>query len=123
MFNLGPPILSKSTSKSFQIVTAERIPKLGKKFNRLGLPPKIGSCQTFVSGFKDADYWLRRWDDTLSETSRVSTLKISISKMLMVFRPNFNFNLNVFVFWIILFVIQIVVRIIGEKLNYLTILI
>ena len=60
----------------FQIVTAERIPKLGKKFNRLGLPPKIGSCQTFVSGFKDADYWLRRWDDTLSETSRVSTLKI-----------------------------------------------
>ena len=75
MSNLGPPILSKSTSKSFQIVTAERIPKLGKKFNRLGLPPKIGSCQTFVSGFKDADYWLRRWDDTLSETSRVSTLK------------------------------------------------
>ena len=76
MSNLGPPILSKSTSKSFQIVTAERIPKLGKKFNRLGLPPKIGSCQTFVSGFKDADYWLRRWDDTLSETSRVNTLKI-----------------------------------------------
>ena len=75
MSNLAPPILSKSTSKSFQIVTAERIPKLGKKFNRLGLPPKIGSCQTFVSGFKDADYWLRRWDDTLSETSRVSTLK------------------------------------------------
>ena len=53
------------------MVTAERIPKLGKKFNRLGLPPKIGSLQTFVSGFKDADYWLRRWDDTLSETSRV----------------------------------------------------
>ena len=75
MSNLGPPILFKSISKFFQIVTAERIPKLGKKFNRLGLPPKIGSCQTFVSGFKDADYWLRRWDDTLSETSRVSTLK------------------------------------------------
>ena len=54
------------------MVTAERLPKLGKKFNRLGLPPKIGSLQTFVSGYRDADYWLRRWDDSLSETSRVS---------------------------------------------------
>jgi phosphatidylinositol 4-kinase type 2 len=53
------------------MATAERMPKLGKKFNRLGLPPKTGSLQTFVSGYKDADYWLRRWDDTLSETARV----------------------------------------------------
>merc|ERR1711953_179148 len=66
-FNYSAIDRAKSKTK---IVTAERIPKLGKKFNRLGLPPKIGSCQTFVSGFKDADYWLRRWDDTLSETSR-----------------------------------------------------
>ena len=66
----------------FQIVTAERIPKLGKKFNRLGLPPKIGSCQTFVSGFKDADYWLRRWDDTLSETSRVCFIRFLFHKIL-----------------------------------------
>ena len=41
----------------------------------------------------------------------------------MVFRPNFNFNLNVFVFLIILFVIQIVERIIGKKLGYFTIVI
>ena len=41
----------------------------------------------------------------------------------MVFRPNFNFNLNVFVFLIILFVIQIVVPIIGKKLDYFTIII
>ena len=41
----------------------------------------------------------------------------------MVFRPNFNFNLNVFVFLIILFVIQIVERIIGKKLDYFTIVI
>ena len=120
---LDPLYYRNPESKFFQIVTAERIPKLGKKFNRLGLPPKIGSCQTFVSGFKDADYWLRRWDDTLSETSRVSTLKNSISKNFMGFRPNFNFNLNVFVFLIILFVIQIVVPIIGKKLDYLTIMI
>ena len=77
--NLVHPILMKIL---FQIVTAERIPKLGKKFNRLGLPPKIGSCQTFVSGFKDADYWLRRWDDTLSETSRVCFIGILFHKIL-----------------------------------------
>ena len=70
-FRIVHIFLASNLLQSVQIVTAERIPKLGKKFNRLGLPPKIGSCQTFVSGFKDADYWLRRWDDTLSETSRV----------------------------------------------------
>ncbi len=31
-------------------------------FNRVGLPPKIGSFQTFVEGFKDADFWLRKFD-------------------------------------------------------------
>ena len=60
------------------MATAERLPKIGKKFNRLGLPPKLGSLQTFVSGYKDADYWLRRWDDTLSDTARVSRSKIGV---------------------------------------------
>jgi len=66
-FNYSAIDRAKSKTK---MVTAERLPKLGKKFNRLGLPPKIGSLQTFVAGYRDADYWLRRWDDTLSETSR-----------------------------------------------------
>ena len=61
------------------MATAERLPKIGKKFNRLGLPPKLGSLQTFVSGYKDADYWLRRWDDTLSDTARVSRKKLVFS--------------------------------------------
>jgi hypothetical protein len=34
--------------------------QVGRRFNRLGLPPKIGSFQQFVSGFKDADFHLRR---------------------------------------------------------------
>jgi len=47
---------------------SERFPEIGRKFHRLGLPPKAGSFQTFVSGFKDADYWLRRFDsENLSE--------------------------------------------------------
>jgi len=49
---------------------SERFPEIGRKFHRLGLPPKVGSFQTFVSGYKDADYWLRRFDsENLSEDS------------------------------------------------------
>jgi len=48
-------------SKAKKIVN-EHFPKVGRKFNRLGLPPKIGSFQMFVSGFKDADFYLRRFE-------------------------------------------------------------
>lgn len=34
----------------------------GARFHRMGLPPKQGSFQFFVNGFKDADYWLRRFE-------------------------------------------------------------
>lgn len=44
----------------------ERYP--AAKFNRMSLPPKTGSFQFFVDGFKDADYWLRRFEqDPLSQ--------------------------------------------------------
>jgi len=32
------------------------------RFDRIGLPPKVGSFQLFVEGYKDADYWIRRFD-------------------------------------------------------------
>lgn len=40
----------------------EQFPNVGLRFNRIGLPPKIGSFQLFVDGYKDADYWLRRFE-------------------------------------------------------------
>jgi len=40
----------------------DRFPALGRKFHRIGLPPKTGSFQVFVEGYKDADYWLRRFE-------------------------------------------------------------
>ncbi|XP_023245039.1 phosphatidylinositol 4-kinase type 2-alpha [Copidosoma floridanum] len=40
----------------------EQFPAVASHFNRIGLPPKIGSFQLFVDGYKDADYWLRRWE-------------------------------------------------------------
>ncbi|KAM7102930.1 LOW QUALITY PROTEIN: phosphatidylinositol 4-kinase type 2-alpha [Ciconia maguari] len=45
----------------------EKVPKVGQRFNRIGLPPslsllQVGSFQLFVEGYKDADYWLRRFE-------------------------------------------------------------
>merc|ERR1712038_1358592 len=40
----------------------EKFPKVGKHFHRIGLPPKVGSLQTFVEGYKDADWHLRRFE-------------------------------------------------------------
>ncbi|XP_014673353.1 PREDICTED: phosphatidylinositol 4-kinase type 2-alpha-like isoform X3 [Priapulus caudatus] len=41
---------------------SERFPEIGRKFHRIGLPPKTGSFQLFVSEYKDADFWLRRFE-------------------------------------------------------------
>ncbi|KAH7718036.1 Protein ZC8.6 [Aphelenchoides avenae] len=40
----------------------QRFPDLARRFRRLGLPPKKGSFQLFVNGYKDAIYWLRQWE-------------------------------------------------------------
>jgi len=49
-------------------IVSERFPKVGRKFHRLGLHPKVGSFQLFVEGYRDADFWLRRFEqDPLSE--------------------------------------------------------
>ncbi|EYC37241.1 hypothetical protein Y032_0812g2470 [Ancylostoma ceylanicum] len=39
-----------------------RYPDLGRRFHRIGLPPKKGSFQLFVTGYQDASHWLRMWD-------------------------------------------------------------
>ncbi|KAF3844070.1 hypothetical protein F7725_016118 [Dissostichus mawsoni] len=40
----------------------EKVPKVGQRFHRIGLPPKVGSFQLFVDAYKDADFWLRRFE-------------------------------------------------------------
>uniref|UniRef100_A0A3Q2GM33 Phosphatidylinositol 4-kinase type 2 n=1 Tax=Cyprinodon variegatus TaxID=28743 RepID=A0A3Q2GM33_CYPVA len=40
----------------------EKVPKVGQRFHRIGLPPKVGSFQLFVDGYKDADFWLRKFE-------------------------------------------------------------
>ena len=43
-------------------VFSEHFPKVGRRFHRIGLPPKVGSFQCFVEGYKDADQLLRRFE-------------------------------------------------------------
>jgi len=50
-------------SKAKKVVN-EHFPKVGRRFNRLGLPPKKGSFQVFVSGYKDADFHLRKFESS-----------------------------------------------------------
>lgn len=44
------------------ILSLLRFPKVGRRFNRIGLPPKNGSFQTYVKGYQDAEEWLRKWE-------------------------------------------------------------
>ncbi|CAJ0953993.1 unnamed protein product, partial [Mesorhabditis belari] len=39
-----------------------RYPDIGRRFHRIGLPPKTGSFQLFVTGYQDACHWLKMWE-------------------------------------------------------------
>lgn len=67
VFNYNAIDRAKSHTKKHLVQT---FPGMARKFHRLGLPPKLGSFQLFVSNFKDAEYWLSRFDsETLPEQS------------------------------------------------------
>ncbi|CAG5134034.1 unnamed protein product [Candidula unifasciata] len=64
-FNYGAIIRATARTKKSIV---ESVPRLGKRFNRIGLPRKIGSLQLFVHGYQDAEIWLKKFDTTpLSE--------------------------------------------------------
>ncbi|XP_063075701.1 phosphatidylinositol 4-kinase type 2-beta [Engraulis encrasicolus] len=59
---------AKSRGKKYAL---EKVPKVGRRFHRIGLPPKVGSFQLFVEGYHEADYWLRKFEaDPLPENMR-----------------------------------------------------
>lgn len=64
-FNYSAIDRAKSRTKKNII---EKFPRYRCHFNRIGLPPKAGSFQLFVEGYKDADHWLRVFEsDSLPE--------------------------------------------------------
>ncbi|KAJ8247764.1 hypothetical protein GJAV_G00250050 [Gymnothorax javanicus] len=59
---------AKSRGKKYAL---EKVPKVGRRFHRVGLPPKMGSFQLFVEGYREADFWLRKFEaDPLPENMR-----------------------------------------------------
>nr|USH46105.1 phosphatidylinositol 4-kinase type 2-beta [Androctonus crassicauda] len=53
--------LDRAKSRTKRNVS-ERFPKVGRHFHRIGLHPKVGSFQLFVEDYKDADYWLKKFE-------------------------------------------------------------
>ncbi|KAK9736758.1 Phosphatidylinositol 3- and 4-kinase [Popillia japonica] len=58
----------------------EQFPNVGLRFNRIGLPPKCGSFQLFVDGYKDADYWLRRFEVEPLPTGMAKKFQLQFEK-------------------------------------------
>ena len=70
--------IDREKSKAKKVVN-EHFPKVGRKFNRLGLPPKIGSFQVFVENYKDADFLLRRFEADPLDEELASSFQVRVS--------------------------------------------
>ena len=69
--------IDREKSKAKKVVN-EHFPKVGRKFNRLGLPPKIGSFQVFVENYKDADFHLRRFETDPLDEDLASSFQVRV---------------------------------------------
>lgn len=67
-------------SKTKQNLTS-RFPNI--HFNRVGLPPKTGSFQKFVEGFKDADFWLRKFETEPLNDQEALILKLQFERLVV----------------------------------------
>ncbi|KAH8265564.1 hypothetical protein KR038_010667 [Drosophila bunnanda] len=52
-------------------------------FNRMSLPLKTGSFQLFVEGYKDADYWLRRFDSEPLTPSVAKSFQLQFERLVV----------------------------------------
>ncbi|XP_020799577.1 phosphatidylinositol 4-kinase type 2-beta isoform X2 [Drosophila serrata] len=52
-------------------------------FNRMSLPLKTGSFQLFVEGYKDADYWLRRFDSEPLAPSVAKSFQLQFERLVV----------------------------------------
>lgn len=55
----------------------------GAKFNRMSLPPKVGSFQVFVHGFRDADFWLRRFEQEPLPAPLVAGFQLQFERLVV----------------------------------------
>ncbi|CRK99222.1 CLUMA_CG012654, isoform A [Clunio marinus] len=59
----------------------ERMP--AARFKRMTLPPKVGSFQLFVDGYKDADHWLRRFEQEPLSTHMAQKFQLQFEKLVV----------------------------------------
>lgn len=59
----------------------ERVP--AARFKRMTLPPKTGSFQLFVDSFKDADYWLRRFEQDPLSTRLAQKFQLQFERLVV----------------------------------------
>lgn len=59
----------------------ERVP--AARFKRMTLPPKTGSFQLFVDGFKDADHWLRRFEQEPLSTRMAQKFQMQFERLVV----------------------------------------
>jgi len=74
--------IDREKSKAKKVVN-EHFPKVGRKFNRLGLPPKIGSFQCFVENYKDADYHLRKFETEPLDSQTSTSFQLQFEKLVV----------------------------------------
>lgn len=70
----------RAKARSKQMVT-ERFPDSIGKHVRLGLPPKIGSYQLFVEGFKDAEHYLKKFESQPPPAESLKEFQLNFEKL------------------------------------------
>ncbi|XP_055906201.1 phosphatidylinositol 4-kinase type 2-beta [Eupeodes corollae] len=53
------------------------------KFNRMSLPLKKGSFQIFVQGYRDADYWLRRFENEALTSVLAKSFQLQFERLVV----------------------------------------
>lgn len=74
--------LDRAKSRTKKNIT-EKFPQIGRRFHRLGLPPKVGSFQLFVDGYKDADYWLRKFETEPLSAELAKSFQLQFEKLVI----------------------------------------
>lgn len=77
-FNYTPLDRAMASSKKR---AAERFPDTIGKHVKLGLPPKVGSFQLFVEGYKDAEYHLRKFENEAPPSKTLKNFQFQFEKL------------------------------------------
>lgn len=64
-------------------IVSDRFPQVGRHFSRIGLKPKVGSLQMFVESYKDADYWLRRFENEQLPDSTLQEFQLQFERLVV----------------------------------------